>query len=683
MVSPPNAFQEAGAAGSSSATSATSRSWMVTFLPLSAGCGLIAGLFEVGSIVVRKRFFDSNHLYGMSRHFVWLVPLTNVGLFLMMGLFGCLLGLVWPRGGRWLSARFLCALALLPMVLIAFPRVYSLAALVMALGVASRLVPLAERKADGLRRLVRAGIPIAAVLAIVLGLSPAIGDRSRAAGDGGVPMRPSGSRNVVLIVMDTVAGGHTSLQGYDRATTASLVELADRAIRFDRAQAPSSWTLPSHASMFTGRWLHELSVGWLSPLDETYPTLAEYLGANGYATAGFIANTTYCARDSGLARGFTSYHDYIFPDLSAFRTAVLINRALSGMQSIVQQLDDRRELVWLRSYLYELWRRFFSDRKGAAVLNREFIEWFERRTQPERPFFAFLNYFDAHCPYRLEPKRMRRFGAAPTDSRQRGLIQQWADLDKARLSPRDVAFASDAYDDCVADLDEQVGKLLDDLKRRGVLEHTWLFITSDHGESFGEHAGVFCQGMSLYQTELHVPLLVIPPGGTAKKQVVAETVSLRDLAATVIDVLGLAADSPVPGNSLARFWNAGSSAAPPFPAPSDPVLAEVVPGDAAQRRWIRHSAKDLAAGGLERTGVVVHPPGGRRPRGVIRLGPGQEPRAQPGCRPNCSRDSRPNAQSPGPPDGRSARSGAIQSLNISSLARQPRPMSEYFRLDRT
>ena len=69
--------------------------------------------------------------------------------------------------------------------------------------------------------------------------------------------------------------------------------------------------------------------------------------------------------------------------------------------------------------------------------------------------------------------------------------------------------------------------LVDKLRRSGLLERTWLIITADHGESFGEHAGVFCHGTSLYQTEVHVPLLIVPPGGRATKQVVGEPVSLR------------------------------------------------------------------------------------------------------------------------------------------------------------
>ena len=110
-----------------------------------------------------------------------------------------------------------------------------------------------------------------------------------------LPMPSPGSPNVLLIVLDTVAADHLSLNGYDRPTSPTMDELARSGIRFDSVQAASSWTLPSHASLFTGRWPHELSAGWLTPLDRTYPTVAEFLGAHGYATAGFIANSSYCA----------------------------------------------------------------------------------------------------------------------------------------------------------------------------------------------------------------------------------------------------------------------------------------------------------------------------------------------------------------------------------------------------
>ena len=110
-------------------------------------------------------------------------------------------------------------------------------------------------------------------------------------------------------------------------------------------------------------------------------------------------------------------------------------------------------------------------------------------------------------------------GPLSSDERQRELIKCWGDLDKVHVAVRDLPFVVDCYDDCVADLDEQIGRLLDKLESRGVLDRTWLIVASDHGESFGEHAGVFCHGTSLYQTEIHVPLLIVPPGGAAAKRI--------------------------------------------------------------------------------------------------------------------------------------------------------------------
>lgn len=329
--------------------------------------------------------------------------------------------------------------------------------------------------------------------------------------------------------------------------------------------------------------MHELSVGWLTPLDRTFPTLAEYLGDRGYATAGFVANLYYCAADSGLSRGFTHYRDFIFPELTALKTAVLVERALEGLQESANLAGRWLESAGLRRHVRRLWEAMVIDRKGAAVVNREVLDWVSHRAQPERPFFAFLNYYDAHYPYELKPGRLHRFGVEPADNARRNLIQNWWGIDKTMISPEGVAFATDSYDDCVAELDEQIGKLVDELDRRGILERTWLIITSDHGESFGEHAGVFCHGESLYETELHVPLLIIPPGGGTRKRVIEEPVSLRDLAATVVEMTGLGAGSPFAGTSLVRYWQRPSGEPPvssPFPSPS---LAEVVPNDPLDR----------------------------------------------------------------------------------------------------
>ncbi len=585
MISRTAVVTEAGTSGSSTPGLAANRLGFLSLLALSAWCGLVAGLLEVATIVVRKEVFDPDQLYKMSRHFVWLIPLSNVCIFLALGFLGCCVILIWPGRGRWLLTRGLTAMTVLPSILVAFPRIYSLAWLVVVLGLAVRLVPLVETRSRGFRRFAIASFPAAVAVVACLGASLWIGERINQARERARPLPPSGSPNVLLIVMDTVAAGHMSLHGYDRATSATLVELAERGIRFDLARATSSWTLPSHASMFTGRWLHELSVGWYTPLDRAQPTLAEFLGERGYATAGFVANTAYCATDSGLSRGFTRYRDYIFPELTALKTAMLFRRALEGFQVIVYFADDWLASVGLLPYVQRLWRSLDSNRKGAEAVNRELLDWLSERAQSDRPFFAFLNYYDAHTPYQLPPGRLHRFGVEPADDYKRILIQNWWELDKTTVSTEGLQFAVAAYDDCIADLDEQLGILIDELDRRRVLEQTWLIVTADHGESFGEHAGVYCHGASLYETELHVPLVVIPPGGSVAKQTAKEAVSLRDLAATIVGLVGWRAGSPFPGESLVRFSERPATVQTIRPASALQALAEVVPYDQRKRDY--------------------------------------------------------------------------------------------------
>jgi arylsulfatase A-like enzyme len=543
---------------------------------LSVWCGLASGLLEVVTIVLRKTF-ERNHLYWTSRHFVWLIPLVNLLIFAALGGAFALAVRLSPRRGRWLATRFLCAITLLPIFLAAFPQIYGLAWLIVVLGIAARLVPLLERHGTRFAALVRLGFPVVALVPVVLAINSSGIDRFQEWRDRARPVSPAGSSSVILIVLDTVAADHLRLHGYDRATSPAIEEMAARGVRFDRAQATSSWTLPSHASMFTGRWPHELSASWLTPLDRSCLTLPEFLGSHGYATAGFTANYWYCASDSGLGRGFATYQDYFFPRWTALKTASLIDRPLVGIRELDRFLKDQLDLDFLGPLARQLTWQIQADRKGAAEVNREFLGWLSARAQPDRPFFAFLNYYDAHHPYRIPSLAVHRFGVNDDEDRESDPIQELLLAAQLGLSPEATAAARDSYDDCVANLDEQIGILMDELKRRAVLDRTWVIITADHGESFGEHAGIYRHGTSLYQTQLHVPLVIVPPAGGPATRVISETVSLRDLAATIADVLGLGAGSPFPGASLARFWNGQKGAAPRDPVAMGQALSEVVP----------------------------------------------------------------------------------------------------------
>jgi arylsulfatase A-like enzyme len=549
-------------------------------LILAIWCGLASGVLELGAIAFHKHLFALSRFYWMSRHFVWLIPLTDLLVFVAVGAAAVPLVWCWPRRGGWLVARLLCPLTLLAPLWAAFPGIYGLAGLILAMGIAARLVRALERHRAGWRRGVAASFPMLAAGAPLLAAWVWGGDQLREWREERQPVPSPGAPSVLLIVLDTVGANHLGLHGYDRPTSPALDELARRGVRFDRAQATSSWTLPSHGSLFTGRWPHELSAGWLTPLDRTHPTLAEYLGSRGYATAGFVANLFYCGSETGLGRGFTRYQDYIFPRLSAFKMAALVDRPVEGLRAIYQLLRERLDLDPLRALIQEF---DAGNRKPAALVNREFLDWLSTRRQPQRPFFAFLNYFDVHYPYQLPDGGVHRFGVKPRTEREMYLIEHWRTVDKRGLSAREIAFARDSYDECVADLDERLGRLIDELDRRGVLERTWLIVTSDHGESFGEQPGVFVHGTSLYQPQVHVPLVIIPPGGGAGSsgRVVADRVSLRDLPATIVDLLGLADGAPFPGRSLARFWDPASAPAGAGDGgPSrEPALSELVPTD--------------------------------------------------------------------------------------------------------
>ncbi len=558
-------------------------------------CGLASGLLEVGVTILRKQYGATNRFYWTTRHFVWLVPLIDLAI--LVGL-AAVLGIVARLGRRWgqeWTFRAVGGLALLPPLLAGFPGIYASAGLLLTTGIAWRLTPVLSRRPAAVRRLVRVGLPLLAAAVLALGASLASLDRLEARREWTSPLPSPGSPNVLLIILDTVAADHLDLHGYPRPTSRTLTELARRSIWFREARAASSWTLLSHASMFTGRWPHELSAGWLTPLDGAHPTVAERLRSHGYATAGFVGNLQYCGWDSGLARGFTTYRDYPFLRLADLRASVLIDRLTTGALAIQYYAEKFTFFDKIGAAVRPFWQRFLYDQKRAEVVHHEFLEWLDHDRDPNRPFFGFLNLFDAHSPYELRPAGIHRFGARPRNQHEEDLLTQWLDEFLRAPSDRLVPPIRDRYDDCVADLEEQLGWLIDQLDRRGVLEQTWIIITSDHGESFGEHPGVFFHGGSLYRTELHVPLLIVPPGHRFSPRVVNEPVSLRNLAATIVDIAGPGASSPpLPGVSMARAVNNPEGEAP---APG-PVLSEVIPNrrsDEAPSEWLRKTRWPSAA----------------------------------------------------------------------------------------
>jgi arylsulfatase A-like enzyme len=544
--------------------------------------GLAAGLVEVGTRVLCRTIDPTDRLYLMSKHFVWLTPLANLLLFLALGL--CLAGLtvLWPRPGGWLSARLLCALAIQPMLMVVAPRVLPAAWFVFALGVASRLVPWLESRPAKSRRVffVSSSLGLSGLVLILAG-SVFAGDWLKQLRETRRAFPPPGSPNVLFIVLDTVRADRLSLHGYRRPTTPTLKWLAKQGIRFDRARATAPWTLPSHASFFTGRWPHELDVQWLTPLRTEFPPLAEYLGSRGYATAGVVANTNYCSYDTGLDRGFIYYEDYSVERLGFLRMAVLGEGLLHALFEVGVQ-HESGPFHALRDVV-EAW--FYAGvRRNAATINRRFLAWLDGRPDPARPFFVFLNYLDAHAPYKLPEGAHHPFGHTPRSRDERRVVYDgWPLVDKLRLPAHYLTMARDAYDNCLAYLDAQLGVLCAELERRDLLDRTLVVITSDHGEGLGEH-DLFDHGESLYATELNVPLLLVLPSSRRTTAIVRRFVSLRDLPATIVDLVSLRDRSPFPGHSLANLWRDRDAAEEVPVSPALSELATPSPRDCNQGR---------------------------------------------------------------------------------------------------
>ena len=528
----------------------------VDVLVLSAWCGLGGGLLEVATTVSVRNLIATTRGYLMTRHFVWLAPLSNLTFFSAMGLLLAAVVWMWPRRGGWLVPRFITFLAVLPVLMVTSTRLYPIAWTILAAGIASCIVPILEWNAPRLRRQLLLSFPGLLVLVLIPAGWVVGGEWLMERHESGRPSPPGDPPNVLLITLDTVRADHLSVYGYERPTTPTLERLAKKGIRFDGARATAPWTVPSHSSIFTAHWPHELGVNWDTPLDEKYPTLAESLGSHGYATAGFVANTMECSYDRGLSRGFTHYDDYSLEHLLPFRTAWLVDQFMQAVSDAGVFVGRAFDIGPFRpmqdSWVARLFIRW--PRKDAGSINHAFFDWLSQRREPGRPFFAFLNYFDAHAPYVLPVGAEYRFGLVPRRPADfMFLMEYWETIDKLTLRPVYRDLARDSYDNCLAYLDQRLGELFNELERQGVLDRTLLIVTADHGEGLGEH-GLFDHGGSLYRSEIQVPLLIVLPAGRRSTGIVHETVSLRDLPATILDLVGLEKGSPFPGRSLVHLW---------------------------------------------------------------------------------------------------------------------------------
>ena len=370
--------------------------------------------------------------------------------------------------------------------------------------------------------------------------------------------------SLLLVVLDTVRADRLEAYGYGRATMPGLAAFAaEHCVRYDDARSTTSWTLPSHASLFTGLLPGEHGATHPRgsgppvypghPLRDDVPTLAEVLREEGYRTGAVIANSFALRHALGLDRGFERYDDRP-------------GAGVAGYMALVQLVGHRVRVG------HELSR-------DARTITDRALSWIDD-LDGERPFFLFLNYLDAHWPYLPPPPYDRAFG----DEQPADPLAPGAELHSL------------LYDRELLWLDSQLTRLFDGLRARGLLERSVVIVTSDHGESFGER-GFWKHDWTLYEETIRVPLFVKPVGPRPAASL-ADPVTGADVPRMALEALGLPATlgSPVPG-VVAEWYHmdgAGVRAVSPG-GDSPPPPPELVARMAEERRdllaWIEDGRK--------------------------------------------------------------------------------------------
>lgn len=530
------------------------RRWVIELLGLAVWLGLVSGFAELGAFVlVRARSGEVWPYFAKVRAYPWMIPLVDLTILILVANLFIVAKIVRPRMGGRVPIQVLTAVAITPALLVLGPNLYAGAVALLALGVASVAVPIVRNRPLTFRWAVRLSLPV-----LIAGFLGMVAWRETPKAAPAAMPKGGSQRNVLLIVLDTVRADHMSppLGSSDRDTSPRIASFARTGVILSGARATAPWTLPTHASLMTGRWEFEVTRGRYGALEPGVPTLAEVFTREGFDTVGMVANLFFCPYFTGLDRGFSRYEDIPLTLPTALSSTVLGARIVDALGKIESILSGAPPTTFQR-----------LPRIDGRTITDRFVRWVDGRNTDDRPFFAFLNYFDAHDPYIVPEGSPHRFGEPPASEGERAILENWwLNPEKRSLSREQITQAADGYDSCLFALDEQVGRLLDALDSRGVLDETVVVITSDHGEAFGEH-GLFGHGGSLYEDQLLVPLVIVSPGIVPAETRINKVVSLRDLPATILDLAGLP-DSPLPGHSLASLWKSDSNRDAPHLSPS-------------------------------------------------------------------------------------------------------------------
>lgn len=344
-----------------------------------------------------------------------------------------------------------------------------------------------------------------------------------------------GKPNILWIVTDTVRADHLSSYGYERNTTPNIDRIASEGILYENAISTAPWTLPSHASMFTGMFPSKHGADaehlWL---DDGFQTIAEVLRLHGYKTFAY-SNNPFISHRNNTAQGFDTLK-------------ATAGKRYEGME-LAERLRIHRAVRFVQKNL--------RMDQGAQSTNKVVKSWITDANQTEAPFFIFINYMEAHDPYQppksyAEPylsKSISFSEAMEVNQDEAATISG-----KVQISDKDLDVLRALYDGEISYLDFRIGQLVDYLRELNILDNTVLIINADHGENFGDH-NLMEHILCVYDTLLHVPLVIRYPALFEAGSRVGEQVQLTDIYPTILDIVGIDWDSEeIQGFSLLRKW---------------------------------------------------------------------------------------------------------------------------------
>ncbi|MEP7344613.1 MAG: sulfatase [Gemmatimonadaceae bacterium] len=479
---------------------------------------LATGAWHVNKMVLKH--YVVHHFTWTPRDILWMSPLGNLLLLAVPTAFLVLLALLSPRFvPRWLATFVPVFFAATGMLLIV-AGLENYAIMVLAAGIAMQAARMVGSNGDRwLPRIKLATIALGAVLMLAGASSRVWRNSAEWRWRRTAASAPADAPNVLILLLDTVRAENLGLYGYARATSPVIDSVGRDATVFNQAFSTAGWTLPSHCSFFTGRYPEDNSCGWNTAMSDSPRTVAEVFRDHGWRTAGFAANPFYATHESGLARGFTRWEDF---NVSLKQIICGSTLAQTGiLRKLFWSSDDQDRFRGLKKFALKGDPKPEVDLREAETIGGQFVDWLG--VDGARPFFAYLNFFDAHEPYQPPEAFRTKFAAKPKDR--------------------------DRYDGGIAYMDQEVGRILSELSKRGVLDRTLVVIVGDHGEQFGEH-NVTTHGNSLYVQLVHVPLIMRLPGKIPAGARVNRSVTLVDLPRTLLQVAGIADTAGILGTSL-------------------------------------------------------------------------------------------------------------------------------------